>query len=61
MLGLTPPRHIPTLPIISVNTLRVHVRFGEAAMVGWTAQMGALSHSLSIGGFFSIFARRQSL
>jgi hypothetical protein len=24
-----------------VNTFRVDVRFGEAAMVGWTAQMSA--------------------
>jgi hypothetical protein len=29
-------------PIIAVNTLREDVRFGEAAMFGWTAQMGAL-------------------
>ena len=26
-------------PIIAVNTFRVNVRFGEAAIVGWTAQM----------------------
>jgi hypothetical protein len=31
-----------------VNTLRVDVRFGEAAMVGWTAQMGATPKCLSV-------------
>jgi hypothetical protein len=35
-------------PIIAVNTLRVDVRFGEAAMVGWTAQMGATPKCLSV-------------
>ena len=28
-------------PIIGMDTFRVDVRFGKAAMVSWTAQMGA--------------------
>ena len=35
MLGLTPPRHIPSLPSIAMKTLRVDVRFGEAESLLW--------------------------
>jgi hypothetical protein len=44
-------------PIIAVNTLREDVRFGEAAMFGWTAQMGAKQRQLAGRGMAAIETR----